>query len=40
MGMTMSEKILAKHAGLDSVKAGQLVTCELDMVQLQEIGCE
>ena len=28
MGMTMSEKILAKHAGLDSVKAGQLVTCE------------
>ena len=23
MGMTMSQKILAAHAGLDSVKAGQ-----------------
>ena len=37
MGMTMSEKILAKHAGLDSVKAGQLVTCELDMVLANDI---
>ena len=26
MGMTMTQKILAKHAGLDEVKAGQL-TC-------------
>ena len=24
MGMTMSQKILAAHAGLDEVKAGQL----------------
>ena len=24
MGMTMSQKILASHAGLDSVEAGQL----------------
>ena len=37
MGMTMGEKILAKHAGLDSVKAGQLVTCELDMVLANDI---
>ena len=37
MGMTMSEKILAKHAGLASVKAGQLVTCELDMVLANDI---
>ncbi len=32
MGMTMSQKILAAHAGLDSVKAGQLIEAELDMV--------
>lgn len=30
--MTMSQKILAYHAGLDSVKAGQLINAELDMV--------
>lgn len=28
----MSQKILAKHAGLDSVKAGQLIMAQLDMV--------
>ena len=32
MGMTMSQKILAAHAGLDHVKAGQLIEAELDMV--------
>lgn len=32
MGMTMSEKILAKHAGLSSVKAGDLIEANLDMV--------
>jgi 3-isopropylmalate/(R)-2-methylmalate dehydratase large subunit len=32
MGMTMTQKILAKHAGLESVKAGQLINCKLDMV--------
>ncbi len=32
MGMTMSQKILAYHAGLDSVKAGQLINAQLDMV--------
>ena len=26
MGMTMTQKILAKHAGLDSVRAGQLLS--------------
>ena len=25
MGMTMTQKILAAHAGLDSVEAGQLI---------------
>ncbi len=32
MGMTMSQKILAAHAGLDTVKAGQLIEAKLDMV--------
>ena len=32
MGMTMSQKILAYHAELDSVKAGQLINAQLDMV--------
>lgn len=32
MGMTMTQKILAAHAGLDEVKAGQLIRAKLDMV--------
>ena len=32
MGMTMSQKILAAHAGLDEVKAGQLIEANLDLV--------
>ncbi len=32
MGMTMTQKILAAHAGLDSVSAGQLIEAKLDMV--------
>ncbi len=32
MGMTMTQKILAAHAGLDSVVAGQLIEAKLDMV--------
>lgn len=32
MGMTMTQKILAAHAGLDSVQAGQLITAKLDIV--------
>ena len=30
MGMTMSEKILAAHAGLDTVKPGDTITCKVD----------
>ena len=37
MGMNMTEKILAKHAGLDSVVPGQLITCKLDMVLANDI---
>jgi 3-isopropylmalate/(R)-2-methylmalate dehydratase large subunit len=32
MGMTMTQKILASSAGLDQVKAGQLIKAKLDMV--------
>jgi len=32
MGMTMTQKILAAHAGLESVKAGQLIEANLDLV--------
>ena len=32
MGMTMTQKILAYHAGLDTVKAGQLINAKLDIV--------
>lgn len=32
MSMTMTQKILASHAGLDSVEAGQLVLAKLDRV--------
>lgn len=32
MGMTMTQKILAAHAGLESVQAGQLILANLDLV--------
>ena len=37
MGMTMTQKILAAHAGVDSVKAGDLITCSLDLVMANDI---
>ena len=32
MGMTMTQKILAAHAGLSSVEPGQLIEADLDLV--------
>ena len=32
MGMTMTQKILAAHAGLEEVRAGQLIQAKLDLV--------
>lgn len=32
MGMTMTQKILASHAGMDEVRAGQLIQAKLDLV--------
>ena len=37
MGMTMSQKILAKHAGLSEVSEGQLIKAKLDMVLANDI---
>ncbi len=37
MGMTMTQKILAAHAGLDHVEAGQLIEADLDMVLANDI---
>lgn len=32
MGMTMTEKIMARHAGLAGVKPGQLIKCRVDLI--------
>lgn len=37
MAMTMSEKILARHAGLDTCAAGQLIICDLDLVMANDV---
>lgn len=37
MGMTMSQKILAAHAGVEVVKAGQLINAKLDVVLANDI---
>ena len=37
MGMTMTQKILARHCGLPSVKAGELVEAELDLVMGSDV---
>ena len=37
MGMTMTQKILAKHAGLDEVHAGQLIQAKLDLTLANDI---
>lgn len=37
MGMTMTQKILAAHAGLEQVQAGQLIEAKLDLVLANDI---
>ena len=37
MSMTMTQKILASHAGLEEVKAGQLIEADLDLVMANDI---
>ena len=38
MGMTMTQKILAAHAGLDNVEGGQLIEADLDLVVCNDIS--
>lgn len=35
--MTMAEKILAAHAGLEEVVPGQLIECDLDLVLSNDV---
>jgi 3-isopropylmalate/(R)-2-methylmalate dehydratase large subunit len=37
MGMTMSQKILARHSGRDSVAAGDLINAKLDLVMGSDV---
>ena len=37
MGMTMTQKILAAHAGLDKVEVGQLINVRLDLVMGNDV---
>lgn len=37
MGMTMTQKILARHCGRESVKAGELVNARLDLVMGSDV---
>ena len=37
MGMTMSQKIIAAHCGLDSVSAGQIVNANVDFCLSNDI---
>lgn len=38
MGMTLTEKILARHAGLDSVVPGQIINANVDLVLANELS--
>ena len=37
MGMTMTQKILAKHAGIEAVTAGQLIEADVDLTLANDI---
>ena len=37
MGMTMTEKILARHVGRDQVQAGDLLVSQVDLVLANDI---
>jgi 3-isopropylmalate/(R)-2-methylmalate dehydratase large subunit len=38
MGMTLTEKILARHAGLDSVEPGRIINAKVDLVLANELS--
>ncbi|MFA0765180.1 MAG: hypothetical protein BDTLLHRC_000133, partial [Candidatus Fervidibacter sp.] len=37
MGMTMTEKILAAHAGVLKVRPGELVNCQVDLCMANDV---
>ena len=37
MGMTIAEKILAAHAGLDAVEPGQLINAKVDIALANDV---
>ena len=37
MGMTLTEKIIAAHAGLPAVTPGQVVWCEIDLLMTHDV---
>ena len=37
MGMTITEKNMARHAGVPEVKAGQIIECQLDAILMNDI---
>ncbi|MDP8909438.1 MAG: 3-isopropylmalate dehydratase large subunit, partial [Chloroflexota bacterium] len=37
MGMTMAEKILARHAGVERVEPGELIEAEVDLMMGNDI---
>lgn len=37
MGMTITEKNMARHAGVDQVKAGQIIECQVDAILMNDI---
>ena len=37
MGMTAVEKVFARHAGLDRVRAGEIVAARMDRIMLHDI---
>ena len=38
MGMTLTEKILARHAGLDRVEPGRIINARVDLVLANELS--
>ncbi|MHB8462773.1 MAG: hypothetical protein ACYDA1_09010, partial [Vulcanimicrobiaceae bacterium] len=38
MGMTLTQKILARHAGLDHVETGQIINANVDLVLANELS--
>ena len=37
MGMTITEKILARHAGMDELKPGQIIEVNVDLMMMNDI---